>query len=45
VVIAVAQQPGFTDRSVARQRCREQIGQAPAAPEPILVDRFESKGI
>ena len=45
MVIAVAQQPGFADGSVAGQRCREQIGQTPAAPEPILVDRFESQRI
>ena len=24
---------------------REQVGQTPAAPEPILIDRFESQGI
>ena len=45
MVIAVAQQPGFADGPVTGQRRGEQIGQSPAAPEPILVDRFESQRI
>ena len=45
MVIAVTEYPGFADRAVARKRCGEQVGQTPAAPEPILIDRFEAKGI
>ena len=42
VVIAIAQQPGFADGTVAGQRCREQVGQVPASSEPILIDRIET---
>ena len=42
MVIAVAEYPRFADGAVARQRRGEQVGQTPAAPEPIHVDRFES---
>ena len=45
MVIAVAQQPRFADGAIAGQRRGEQVGQTPATPEPILVDRFESKRI
>ena len=45
MVIAVAEHPCFADRTVARQRRGEQAGQTPAAPEPILIDRFESQRI
>ena len=45
MIVAVAEYPGFTDGSIARQRCAEQIRQTPAAPDPILIDRFESQGI
>ncbi len=44
MVVAVAEYPRLADRS-ARQRCRKQGSQMPAAPEPILIDRFESQGI
>ena len=42
MVIAVAQQPRFADGAIAGQRCGEQVGQTPATPKPILIDRFES---
>jgi len=45
MVVAVAQYPRFADRAVARQRCREQTGQTPAAPQPIPIDGRESQGI
>jgi hypothetical protein len=45
MVVAVAQYPGFSNRAISRQRSGENAGQTPATPEPILVDRFESKGI
>jgi hypothetical protein len=45
MVVAVTEDPGFADRAVSRQRSGENAGQAPAAPEPVLVDRFESQGI
>ena len=45
MVFAVAQYPRFADRAVARQRRREQAGQTPAAPEPILIDRLEPQRI
>jgi hypothetical protein len=44
MVVAVAEYPRLADRP-ARQRCRKQGGQMPTAPEPILIDRFESQGI
>ena len=45
MVIAVAQYPRFPDRAVAWQRCREQVRQTPAAPEAVLIDRFEPQRI
>ena len=45
MVIAVAEHPGFADGTITRQRRGEQVGQTPAAPEPILIDWFESQGI
>src|ERR1035437_6479761 len=45
MVIAIAQHPRLADGAIAWQRCGEQVGQTPAAPEPILIDRFESQGI
>jgi hypothetical protein len=45
MVIAVAEHPCFADRAVARQRRGKEIGQPPAAPEPILIDRRESQRI
>jgi hypothetical protein len=45
MVIAVTQYPGFPNRAIFRQRSGENVGQTPTTPEPILVDRFESKGI
>ena len=45
MVIAVAQDPSFSKRAISRQWSGENVGQTPTAPEPILVDRFESKGI
>src|ERR1022692_4151130 len=44
MVIAIAKYPRLADRA-ARQRCREQVAQTPAAPKPILISRFESQGI
>ena len=45
MVIAITEYPRFADRPVARHRCGEQVGQTPAAPEPILIDRLESERI
>ena len=45
MVRAVAQHPRLADRAVARQRRCQQVGQPPAAPEPVLVDGLESQGI
>src|SRR5450755_3107178 len=44
MVIAIAKYPRLADRA-ARQRCGEQVAQTPAAPKPILINRFESQGI
>jgi hypothetical protein len=44
MIIAIAKYPRLADRA-ARQRCGEQVAQTPAAPKPILIDRFESEGI
>src|ERR1017187_2994016 len=44
MVIAVAEYPRFADRS-ARQRGGKQVCQMPSAPQPILIDRFESQWI
>jgi hypothetical protein len=45
MVIAVAKEPSFADRSVAGERCFEQLGQPPAAPEPVLVNRLKTQRI
>jgi hypothetical protein len=45
MVIAVAQQPGFADGAIAGEWSGEQAGQAPPAPESILVNRFEPERI
>jgi hypothetical protein len=45
MVIAIAKQPRFPDGSVAWQRYGEQVCQTPAAPEAILIDRFESQRV
>ena len=45
VVGAVAQPPSFADRSFARKRRGEQARQAPATPQPILINRIEAQGI
>src|SRR5580700_4457976 len=45
MVIAVAQYPRFPDRAVAWQRCCEQVRQTAAAPEAVLIDRFEPQRI
>ena len=45
MILAVAQQPRFADGAIARPRRGEQIGQTPATPEPILLDRFKSHWI
>ena len=45
MVVAVAEQPGLADGAIAGQRGGEQVSQPPAAPQPILVDRFESQWI
>src|ERR1019366_530206 len=45
MVIAVAKHPCFADRTITGQRCGEQVGQTAAAPEPILIDWFESQGV
>src|ERR1035441_2046908 len=44
MVISIAKYPRLADRA-ARQRCSEQFAQTPAAPKPILINRFESQGI
>jgi len=41
MVIAAAKNPRFADRAIARQRCGEQAGQTPAAPEtPVMMRTF-----
>ena len=45
MVISVTQQPRFSNGTIAGQRRGEQIGQTPATPKPILIDRFESQWI
>jgi len=45
MVITVAQKPRFTDEVVSRQRCREQLGQPPTAPRPILVKRDKAQRV
>src|SRR5580658_1833240 len=41
VLVAIAQQPRLTDRSVTRQRRVEPVLQSPSAPKTILVDWVE----
>jgi hypothetical protein len=43
MVVAVAQDPGLADGTIARQRSGKQIRQTTSSPEAILVDRFESE--
>src|ERR1700678_1249851 len=45
MVFTVAQYPRFTDWTVARQGRCHHVGQTPSAPQPILVDRFESQRV
>jgi hypothetical protein len=45
MVIAVAEHPCFADGTIAGQRCGEQVGQTTAAPEPILINWFESQRV
>src|SRR5665213_2998189 len=45
MIVAVAEHPCFADRTIARKRRGEQVGQATAAPEAILIDRIEPKRI
>ena len=45
MIFAVAEHPRFAERAFIRQGRGEKIGQTPAAPEPILIDRFEAQGI
>jgi predicted phosphoribosyltransferase len=45
MVIAVAEHPGFADRTTNGQRRAEHVGQTTAAPEPVLIDWFESQGV
>ena len=45
MLVAVAEEPGFANRLVARQRRGEQFCQPPAAPEPVLVDRIKSQRV
>jgi hypothetical protein len=42
MVIAVAEHPCFADRTITGERCGEHVGQTTAAPEPVLIDWFES---
>jgi hypothetical protein len=44
MVIAIAKYPRLADRAT-RQRCGEKVAQTPAAPKPILINRFELQGI
>jgi len=41
----IAQNPGFPNRTVARQRNREQVCKAASTPGPILVDRLKSERV
>ena len=43
MVFAVAQHPRLADWAVTGQRRPEQLGQPPAAPQPILIDWIESQ--
>jgi hypothetical protein len=43
--VAVAQDPSFADRAIARERRRHKVAQTSTTPKPILVDRFESQRI
>jgi hypothetical protein len=45
MILAVAQEPGFTDGTGAGQRCREQVGQSPAAPWAVLANRRKPQGV
>src|ERR1039458_341530 len=45
MIVAVAEQPRFANRTVTRQRRGEQAGQTPAAPQPILINWLEAQGI
>ena len=45
MIIAIAQeQPGFADRTIG-QRGGADMSEAPAAPKPVLANRFESQWI
>ena len=43
MVIAVTEYLGFANRAVVRQGRSEQVGQAAAAPKPVLIDWFKSE--
>src|ERR1700677_111181 len=45
MIVSVAEQPGFTDRAITRKRSRQHVGQTPAAPGSILVNRLEAQWI
>jgi len=45
MVDPIAQQPGFSDGAIAGEWTAEQAGQAPPAPESILVNRLEPERI
>src|SRR5580658_4557040 len=44
MLVAIAEYPSLTNRT-ARKSCAEQVGQTSAAPQPILIDRFEAQWI
>ncbi len=45
VIVAIAEYPRFADGADLRKGCREEIAQAPTAPQAILIERFESQRI
>src|SRR5258706_6087861 len=45
MLVAIAQQPGFSDWSIARQGGAEPVRQTPSAPKPVLIDRYEAERI
>ena len=45
MVVTVTENPRFANRTAARQRYGEQIVEAPATPEAVLVDRLKAQRI
>src|SRR5205823_11421362 len=45
MLVTIAQQPGFADRSRAGQRRPEPVCQPPAAPQPVMIDWVKAQRV